>query len=393
MSKLDIQLVEPVISFRGGPREAIGCFLRGDLIIHLQKPTKVKCIELKFMGREKIGFSEGTCPIRNAGAIREERELISNTWTFLDPIPTKLTASATRFHLLRKSNPKSMQSRLLPAGKHTYPFEIFLPGNLPETIKTDHVHVEYTLEGKLMTNGVFPCRKIKKHIEVVRTIPDHLNSQGVATAREITDTFAYEISLPKLAYPIGQTAPLDIKISPLSKHFVLHGIKVEIHEKCVYHIRGRDVTSNNIVLSEALPIFDKTILSEDGTDGFFYGRTLPLKLPKFSSLVHPSCDTSTLTITHQMKIVFIVSAPILATHKMQIKVNMNVKMLSCKCMDDHDVALPNYDEDSCYCPLDPVYQRMAHLVLGDVDVDLDDAPPDYEKAIAEERIPSEETRA
>ncbi|CAG8637936.1 7515_t:CDS:2, partial [Paraglomus brasilianum] len=360
MSKLDIQLVEPVISFRGGPREAIGCFLRGDLIIHLQKPTKVKCIELKFMGREKIGFSEGTCPIRN-GTIREEREVISHTWTFLDPVPTKLTASATRFHLLRKSNPKSIQSRLLPAGKHTYPFELLLPGDLPETIQTEHVNVEYTLEGKLMTNGIFPRRKIKKRIEIVRTIPDHLNSQGIATAREITDSFAYEISLPKLAYPIAQTVPLDVKVSPLSKHFILHGIKVEVHEKCVYHIKGRDFSTSRIVVSEALPTFDKTILSEDSIDNFFYERTLPLTLPKCSSHIHPSCDTSVLTITHQMKVVFIVSTPILAAHKMQIKVNLNVKLLSCKCTDDHDIALPNYEEDSCYCPRDPVYQRMAHL--------------------------------
>jgi hypothetical protein len=60
MSKIDIQVVEPVISFRGGPEEAIGCFLRGNLMIHLQKATKVKRIELKFLGTEKMCFAEGS---------------------------------------------------------------------------------------------------------------------------------------------------------------------------------------------------------------------------------------------------------------------------------------------------------------------------------------------
>jgi hypothetical protein len=317
----------------------------------------------------------------NNDFVREERELISYTWSFLNPLPTKLTASATRFNLLRKSNPKAIQSYLLPAGKHTYPFEILLPGDLPETIRTNYVKIEYALEGKLTTNGIFPHRKIRKGIEIVRTIPDHLNLQGVATAREITDTFAYEISLPKLAYPIGQTIPLDLKVSPLTKHFTIHGVKAELHEKSVHHIKGRVITSNHLVASEELPL-GKTNLLDDDIGGFFYERTLPLTLPKCSSLVHPSCDTSILKITHQMKLIFIVSAPTLAHKKLQIKVNLNIKLLSCRCTDDHDMGLPNYETDSCYRLRDPVYQRMARLVLGDEMED--DAPPDYEKAITEE---------
>ncbi|CAG8510165.1 311_t:CDS:2 [Diversispora eburnea] len=49
-SQLDVKLVEPVIFFRGKPEEAVGCILRGDLMLHLSRPTKIKKLQLKFIG-------------------------------------------------------------------------------------------------------------------------------------------------------------------------------------------------------------------------------------------------------------------------------------------------------------------------------------------------------
>src|SRR3990170_6019767 len=39
-TSLELKLVEPVIFLRGKPEEAVGCILRGDLILNLAKDTR-----------------------------------------------------------------------------------------------------------------------------------------------------------------------------------------------------------------------------------------------------------------------------------------------------------------------------------------------------------------
>ena len=56
---LELKLVEPVIFFRGKPEEAVGCFLRGDLILNLAKEMNIRKLELKFVGRTKTLWREG----------------------------------------------------------------------------------------------------------------------------------------------------------------------------------------------------------------------------------------------------------------------------------------------------------------------------------------------
>lgn len=52
-SNLQISLIEPILYFQGNPEESLGCFMRGELIMNLSKPTKIKRIEMKFIGRMK----------------------------------------------------------------------------------------------------------------------------------------------------------------------------------------------------------------------------------------------------------------------------------------------------------------------------------------------------
>src|SRR4051794_36368762 len=50
---LQIKLIEPILYFQGIPEESLGCFMRGELIMNLAKPSKIKRIEMKFFGRMK----------------------------------------------------------------------------------------------------------------------------------------------------------------------------------------------------------------------------------------------------------------------------------------------------------------------------------------------------
>jgi|ERR1043165_2940404 hypothetical protein len=52
-TNLQINLIEPILYFQGIPEESLGCFMRGELIVNLTKPTKIKRIEMEFFGRMK----------------------------------------------------------------------------------------------------------------------------------------------------------------------------------------------------------------------------------------------------------------------------------------------------------------------------------------------------
>jgi hypothetical protein len=58
-TSLELKLVEPVIFFRGKPEEAVGCVLRGDLILNLARDTNIRKLEMKFVGKTKTHWREG----------------------------------------------------------------------------------------------------------------------------------------------------------------------------------------------------------------------------------------------------------------------------------------------------------------------------------------------
>src|SRR5436309_14278776 len=82
-NKLRINLIESTIILHGSPEDSLGCFMRGELILNLTKPTKIKKIELTFLGRIKL-FIPRTEGEITTNANCEEREIISHTWTFLN---------------------------------------------------------------------------------------------------------------------------------------------------------------------------------------------------------------------------------------------------------------------------------------------------------------------
>ncbi|CAJ0758886.1 16608_t:CDS:2, partial [Entrophospora sp. SA101] len=84
-TNLKIKLLEPNLFLRGNSRESLGCFLRGELILILNKPTKIKKLELKFNGSSKTFWPEGRIYYEssNDNGLHEEYELISKNWTFL----------------------------------------------------------------------------------------------------------------------------------------------------------------------------------------------------------------------------------------------------------------------------------------------------------------------
>ncbi|RIB11915.1 S-antigen, C-terminal domain-containing protein [Gigaspora rosea] len=360
---LEIKLVEPVIFF-SKPEESVGCILRGDLILYLSKPTRIRKLELNFVGTAETVYNEERKKFKT--------EIISHKWKFI--IPQEEDEEQQQQEPKRKKkflrNPfrKSTIAKL-PAGIHTFSFEKFLPGNLPETINTALGTVSYELYAKASRSKFLPKLRLHQPIEILRTLPDHINSQGIAVAREFNDMLSYEISIPKKAYPLGQSIPIDMKICPYIKKLEVKGVKVDLVEKisCSSPLKPK-ITDVRIGSTQVLNIFGENRLIEDHEEGdvgnVIYQQTMNLDLPNCAAPLHYSCNTPLITISHDLKFAFNLTLPQDPPKKAELKISLPITILSCKAVDDY-VVLPSYEDDNYFCPCDPEYLRMARLVLGE----------------------------
>ncbi|CAG8493377.1 10089_t:CDS:2 [Acaulospora morrowiae] len=383
-SYLEIKLVEPVIFFRGKAEESVGCVLRGDLMVHLSKPTRIRKLEMKFVGKTKTHW-------KDRKTLLEERELISHTWKFLtitneeiveESIDDRESMEAenlkARFKFLTPNfrrgvskngdRKNSHVTEKLPAGIHTYPFELFLPGNLPETVNTELGNVSYYLHAKATRSRFKPNIILHQPIEILRTIPDHVNTQGIAFSREFNDMLSYEISIPKKGYPIGQTIPIEMKICPYVKRLRVISVKVELVEKTTYTSHEQKVTDSKVGTTKTLFKFGEERLIEDHEEGdvgnVVYSQVMHMEVPKCASPIHYSCATPLISVAHDLKFTFSLTLPDIPSNKAELKICVPITILSCKALEDY-VGLPSYEDSSSYCPCDPEYMRMARLVLGE----------------------------
>ncbi|CAG8598886.1 16033_t:CDS:2, partial [Acaulospora colombiana] len=215
-SSLKINLVEPVLFMRGNPQESLGCFLRGELCFNLSKPTKIKKIEMKFIGKLKTFWPEGKISHdvnSNRNNLCEKREIITHNWTFLAPILSGC--------------------HILPTGTCHYPFELFLPGDIPETIEASRGSVTYKLVASVIRQGFSPNINTTQYIPIVRTPLNEQNPEGISVS-SIKGSLNYEISIPKRAYALGDAMEIDLKLRPTTRNIRVVGAKIQLTEDATY---------------------------------------------------------------------------------------------------------------------------------------------------------------
>jgi hypothetical protein len=154
-----------------------------------------------------------------------------------------------------------------------------------------------------------------------------------------------------------------------------------LNEKSVYRVKDQKFVSIRNVASTSAD-FRKRRTTPDAEDDVVFQHLLDFRLPDCSSSIVPDCEVKGFTVTHQFHFLFTIATPMCDTERVQVKVSLGVRLLSCRCVDDF-LSLPNYDENSYYCPCNPVHQRLARLVLGDAAVEqISKPPPDYDGLMA-----------
>ncbi|CAH1760348.1 19560_t:CDS:2 [Entrophospora sp. SA101] len=411
---IKIDLVEPVIIFRGSTQEATGYLLRGVLELNLKKPMKIDKLELEFIGKTKAFFPEMVFMNDSSSikighkCVKERKELISHHWEFINntsssPSPstpsTSLRSYATansnnnkckyekykklfriKNHLpvilnLKNNNinttkPKSTStSSLIMAGKHSFPFEIYVPGNLPESIKTPKGSVSYRLVAKLRCKGKLLNVLSKTcKVYIVRILHDHENDRGIGISRDLNELLSYEISIPKKHFIMGQTIPIEVRLTPLTKKIKIHGVKVQLVEKIKYKPKQRKFEEVNVSNTMSINDLGRDSLLQDHDEGdignLVYHKLISFQLPKCKGPTNYSCNTPLINVSHELKFTFITTLPSHPYQRTKLRINQKIKLLSCLALDDF-VYLPDYEENSIYCPCHPEYQRMAVLILGE----------------------------
>ncbi|CAI2167311.1 8882_t:CDS:2 [Funneliformis geosporum] len=367
-NKLKIKLVESTIILHGSPEESLGCFLRGDLILNLTKLTKIKRLELTFLGKTKLFIPHSTGEIA-ASSNYIEQEIISHNWTFLgqsqetinnddddssaSSVHNNKTFTSRLFHSISKSstsNKSSKHHHVLTKGTHTFPFELFLPGTLPESINTNIGKINYKVTAKVIKSGIFSRIRKTQYVTILRTISDEWN-QGKVVSNDWSNLCRYEISFLKKAFPIGDCMKIDLKLMPKDKvKLDLQHVHIDLVEKSVYNISSSSKQSSQEITICGIKINDfiKEWIDKDSNNlKLCYHETISFRIPNLPYVIHPSYSSDPITISHELRLLFNIKDDILPLYDE----NDNESMVSNYSWDEislDDVSLPpSYESSVC----------------------------------------------
>lgn len=119
-------------------------------------------------------------------------------------------------------------THLLPAGQHSYEFELVVPGSLPESTQVVKFYlVQYQLKATAERNSFllpkYTCaRDIHLSRQNVSIAIDYLDP--IIVANHWAEKVDYEISTPTKVYSYGDTIPISIQVIPLAPHLQIRYI-------------------------------------------------------------------------------------------------------------------------------------------------------------------------
>ncbi|ORY01087.1 hypothetical protein K493DRAFT_312580 [Basidiobolus meristosporus CBS 931.73] len=125
---------------------------------------------------------------------------------------------------------------------YSYPFELPLPGNLPESVEVNYGRIFYRLIAVVERPAFrFDIKKVKD-IDIKRaplaSVDDLL--QPTMAAGVWADKLAYHIAIPDTTYTIGDTFPVAFSFCMLDSRLKIRKISLVLREFVYYNICGAD---------------------------------------------------------------------------------------------------------------------------------------------------------
>ncbi|BFZ56662.1 hypothetical protein PYCC9005_003709 [Savitreella phatthalungensis] len=269
---------------RGDAADSEGAVLRGLLVLSLHDPIQARNITLTLRGRARVAWSETfTNASRNQSSRtqRDESIIYEHTWQFLA---------------------FSSHSKTIGVGNYEYPFEVRLPGDLPETVEgIDEAMVGYSMIATVERPGLATNITCKKRIRVVRTLS--IDSLEMAQTLSVDNTWPnkieYAISIPTKSYPIGSTVPVNFKLVPLLKGLSIAKITCQLKEYqslSIEHGAGRHVSKKEIERT-----IGTTVIEDLEKEVTHWDVDEALQIPASLTQCVQDCEVKYLRVRHKIK--------------------------------------------------------------------------------------------
>ncbi|ODQ53898.1 hypothetical protein SAICODRAFT_6679 [Saitoella complicata NRRL Y-17804] len=274
-----------VIVFRGPPGESAGVLLKGTVVLSLLETTSIRSITLKFYGRARVMWNETYITSSRAQSTRvqkQENTVYEHEWSFL---------------------PFGKHSHTIGKGNYEYPFEVVLPGDLPESIEgMEGGHIIYKMKAVVERGGFTAANLVKKkHIRVIRTLsPAALElSQTMLVENTWPNKIDYSISIPSKAVVIGSVIPINITLVPLIKGLNIGKISVTLKEyytlNAAHGLHGLPASKSDVRTVQSMRIDELPT----GQDQWEVNEAMIL--PKSLSQCTQDCDSDYIKVRHKLK--------------------------------------------------------------------------------------------
>lgn len=360
--ELKINVDTEEVLLLGHAEEAAGKMLQGSVVLNLSEPIKVKAINLSFIGKMKVSWSEGkyfffvylngrkqkklTFSLYKKGVgphqqyHKQERTILTHDWEFVRPQLHPAQSSSSQ--VVNQPTPHK-KSTLLSAGQHKWDFELLLPGNLPQTLDSDVGSVTYRLKATVERSTFIQNTVKKKEIRVVRCVlPSEFE---LVQSLEIHNTWAqkmvYDISVPSKLYAFNDTIPISFKILPIASHLKVHAIMASIKEYCTYTANGHKKTETRIVRLMRLDNpFSEAISTASSPPT--WNRVLDLSVPSKSPIIFADADSDMIRIRHRLK--FVITLANADGHISELRCAVQIIVVESFAATEELTNLPAYDE-------------------------------------------------
>ncbi|KAM0270025.1 hypothetical protein ACHAQH_009585 [Verticillium albo-atrum] len=299
----------------GSEDEAAGQYIRGKVKLCLPSAQRARGVQLQMVGYHKTSDHDSNLHSASSTA----QVVYNHTWEpfLVDDVPT-----------ISLGGP-------LPSGNYEWPFELLIPGNIPETARgCNRCSITYHLKACTLRDGTTDTSpQAMKPMRIIRTLP--VSAFALMDAATVEGTSAgrleYSLSIAHQAVALGTALPVDLRFTALAKGVVPRSVRCYLREAHSLELPGRPGTRPAIEgyrLAAAWNLAVDADGREKGFDGMAGEWHVRKRLPLPTTLIKcsPDVDVRGIKVCHQVnfEVTFVEGPDMISNFRATIPVRLYI---------------------------------------------------------------------
>ncbi|KTW32843.1 hypothetical protein PNEG_04344 [Pneumocystis murina B123] len=298
ISLFDIRLQTPlpnIIILRGNDTEAEGVTVNGSVVFSLNDSISVESIMFRFYGVNKVKWTE---VVMSSARMPVERNQKQMSLVFEKKI------SFLPFH----------GTKTIGKGNYEFPFEIHIPGDIPESIEPyeqgeSMAFLIYKMKVTIKRPRFLSNIIHRKHVRIIRTMPPF--SLNFIHTMYVEDTWInkieYNINIPTKTYELGTMIPINMRFVPLIKNLKISKISCSLREYITLKITsGYHGIPSKYEIARQISASKIKNLPENENE---WKLQKTVNIPSSLSSCIQNCDVKHIKVRHKLKIVITLINP------------------------------------------------------------------------------------